>query len=364
MQKGDIMKKLSVCLLAVLLFLASCRTEEAVPEPPPASTYKPPVAQPYVSPTLPEEWDEDAQALLSVPWTVVSPGAAGALTFDGEQVHWELSSQSGSSDVKGVPAFEDGVMTVGGQAFRWKTLAAFCLLTTGGETWRLARADSVDEARRTYRLVNGTWSGDGMTLSFEDKTATLSVGDFEQRGGWTLSSDGTFTISSSAEGFNLAKGAKVNADSIETLDFPPELAFDGDFSTRYSSAYSDPIHVTADLGKTCTIGCAVLYFETAYSSEFKIEYKNAQNQWVEAAHVKHNSQSGTDQPVTVPFQKAVEAREIRFVGLKRGTDWGHSFYELELYENVPGKAEMKVYAEGDEMVVLFDGRVYRLTQGS
>ncbi|MBQ3706605.1 MAG: discoidin domain-containing protein [Clostridia bacterium] len=358
------MKKLSACLLAALLFLAACTSEESAPEPPPASTYKPPVTEPYVSPALPEEWGDDAQNLLSVPWTVVSSGAAGALTFDGERVRWELSSPNGSAEVEGVPAFEDGVMTVDGQEFRWKTLAAYCLLTTGGETWRLTRADSVDEARRAFRLVNGTWSGSGMTLSFEDQIASLSLGDRSIQGGWTLSNDGTLKISSSAEGFNLAKGAKVKADSIETLDFPPELAFDGDFSTRYSSAYNDPVTVTADLGKTKTIGCAVLYFETAYSSEFKIEYKNAQNQWVEAAHVKRNSQSGVDQPVTVPFKNAVEAREIRFVGLKRGTDWGHSFYELELYENVPGTAEMKVYAEGEEMVVLFEGLTYRLTKGS
>ncbi len=356
------MKKLSACILSAVLLLAACAKEEETPAPTPQPGIRPHVTEPYVAPAIPEEWGEDAERLLTVPWAVVTPGATGDLTFDGEQVHWEVASPDGSVSAVGVPTFSNGVMTVDGVEFRWETLAAYCLLTADGETWRLKRADSVEDAQHAFRLVNGTWSGDGMTLSFGDGLASFTVGDRSLTGAWSLASDGSLTIRSDAAGFNLARGAAVTTTSMETPDFPPELAFDGDLSTRYSSAYNDPIYVTADLGKTCKIGCAVLYFETAYSSEFKIEVSSGSDVWTEAAHVRGNTQSGIEQPVTVPFKKTVEARQVRFVGLKRGTDWGHSFYELELYEIAPGEVEMSVYTEGETVYAIYEGNTYRLTR--
>ena len=353
------MKKLSVCLLALLMLLSACGGDKTPGKP------APPPAEPYAAPEVPDEWGEDARRLLSLPWTVVSPDGIGDLTFDGERVTWEISSKDGVKTAQGVPSFSDGVMTVDGTDFTWKILADFALLTADGETWRLARTDSVDEARRAIRLVSGTWSGDGMALSFEKGTASFSVGDRSIAGSYTLAGDGTLTISNDGEenaGINLAKGAKVKTTSQETVDFPPELAFDGNLETRFSSAYEDPVYVTIDLGKTCRIGGAILYFEVACSSEFKIEYLDANDKWVEAAHVKGNTQSGVGAPVTVPFRKTAEARQFRFVGLKRGTDWGHSFYELELYEILPGEVVLTVTPDGEAMNVEYDGKTYRLTR--
>ena len=355
------MKKFAMCLLAAALLFPACAHEEQTPALTPQPGIRPHVTEPYVAPAIPAEWGDEAERLLSVPWSVVTAGATGDLTFDGEKILWEVASQEASSRAEGIPSFADGVMTVDGIEFRWETLAAYCLLTVDGETWHLARAASVEDAQRAYRLVSGTWSGDGMTLAFDGGSASFTAGDRSLTGSWNLTADGTLTIQSGAAGLSLSKGAKVTTTSMETPDFPPELAVDGDFTTRYSSAYNDPIYVTLDLGKTCTVGCAVLYFETAYSSEFKIEYLDG-DKWVEAAHVRGNTQSGVGQPVTVPFKKAVEAREIRFVGLKRGTEWGHSFYEFELYANVPGEVEVTVYAEGETMYAIYEGNTFRMTR--
>ena len=242
------MKKLSACLLAAALLFPACAHEEEPPILTPQPGIRPHVTEPYVAPAIPAEWGDEAERLLSVPWSVITPGATGDLTFDGEKIHWEVASQEASSSAEGVPSFADGVMTVDGIEFQWETLAAYCLLTVEGETWRLVRAASVEDAQRAYRLVSGTWTGDGMTLSFDGGSASFTAGDRSLKGAWNLTADGTLMIQSGAAGLSLSKGAKVTTTSMETPDFPPEKNADhrmmtaspGSMFGRYAAVRNSP----------------------------------------------------------------------------------------------------------------------------
>ena len=46
---------------------------------------------------------------------------------------------------------------------------------------------------------------------------------------------------------NLCYQKPVNASSIESLEYTPENVVDGNFSTRWSSQFSDPQHIVIDL---------------------------------------------------------------------------------------------------------------------
>ena len=210
--------------------------------------------------------------------------------------------------------------------------------------------------------------GDGLTLSFDGAFASLSIeGGQSWTGSYELTGGKALTIhDDSKEGptVNLAKGAAVTASSVETEDFPPEYAADGDLGTRWSSAYVDPSWLLLDLGEEKTVGAAVVYFETACSADFTFEVSSDGKKFEEAAEVTGNSAAGTESPVTVTFPEAKRARYVRFNGLSRATQWGHSIYELELYGIIPGEAVCALAFDGGRIDLTLRGNTYSLSKAN
>ncbi len=64
---------------------------------------------------------------------------------------------------------------------------------------------------------------------------------------------------------NLALNKTATASSLENASYPAADAVDGNLSTRWSSAFSDPQWLEVDLGSTQTICQVVLNWETAYA---------------------------------------------------------------------------------------------------
>jgi len=56
-----------------------------------------------------------------------------------------------------------------------------------------------------------------------------------------------------AAGANIALGSKATASSVENVGTPASAAVDGDLSTRWSSAWSDPQWLQLDLGANADI---------------------------------------------------------------------------------------------------------------
>ena len=63
---------------------------------------------------------------------------------------------------------------------------------------------------------------------------------------------------------NLALGAVATASSSESAQYPGSNAIDGDPTTRWSSAFSDPQTLTVDLGARASISDISLLWEAAY----------------------------------------------------------------------------------------------------
>ncbi|MFD4910546.1 family 20 glycosylhydrolase [Kitasatospora purpeofusca] len=125
---------------------------------------------------------------------------------------------------------------------------------------------------------------------------------------------------------NLARNRPTTASSTETADFPAAFATDGDGGTRWSSGYADPQWLQVDLGSTQAVNRVVLRWETAYGRTFRIEVSDDGTTWRTLRSV--TAGTGGVQELT---GLSGSGRYLRMYGTARGTSWGYSLYEIEVY---------------------------------
>jgi beta-glucosidase len=134
---------------------------------------------------------------------------------------------------------------------------------------------------------------------------------------------------------NLAAGATVTVSSVEGPGYEGGKAVDGNLKTRWSSAWSDPQTITLDLGGAYSIDRVVLNWEAAFGKDYMIQTSVDGSAWSTALHVT-GGDGGTDR-----LSISGTTRFLRMVGIKRGTEWGYSLYEFQVYSDqitsVPSK---------------------------
>ena len=124
---------------------------------------------------------------------------------------------------------------------------------------------------------------------------------------------------------NLAAAKTVTASSTQSGYAASNVA-DGSLSTRWASSWADNQWVQVDLGSNKTVARALVRWESAYATAYKIETSANGTTWTQAAAVTGGN-GGLD---TVTFP-ATTARYLRLTGQTRATSYGLSIYELELY---------------------------------
>jgi acyl-homoserine lactone acylase PvdQ len=122
-----------------------------------------------------------------------------------------------------------------------------------------------------------------------------------------------------------ALGRPVTASSTQ-LFLPARLAVDGDPTTRWSSGWSDNQSITVDLGSTRTVARTVLNWEAAYGSAYRIAVSTDGQQW-RTVWATDSGDGGVDNDSFA----ATDARFVRMVGVRRGTDFGYSLWDFEVY---------------------------------
>jgi len=103
-------------------------------------------------------------------------------------------------------------------------------------------------------------------------------------------------------------------------------AFDGNIGTRWGSNYDDNEWIYVDLGLAKTVGAVTIYWETAYGQAYKIQVSNDAQNWTDV-YSTTTGKGGTD-VITFP---QVTARYVRMLGIKRGTNFGYSIYEFQVF---------------------------------
>ena len=107
--------------------------------------------------------------------------------------------------------------------------------------------------------------------------------------------------------------------------FTPNLAVDGNLGTRWSSAFNDPEWFAIDLGGWFSISRVVLRWEVAHSAEYLLMVSDDAQTWRTVLTKNKNTPDVDDLSVSEA------ARYVGIYSLRRGTKWGNSLWEFEVY---------------------------------
>src|SRR5450755_508674 len=129
---------------------------------------------------------------------------------------------------------------------------------------------------------------------------------------------------------NIALHQPTTASSIQGPSWPASNATDGNLSTRWSSAFSDPQWLEVDLGSTQSICQVVIHWETAYAKAFQIQVSNDNSTWTTI----YSTTTGTGGTQTLNVTGS--GRYIRMYGTVRATQYGYSIYEFQVYASSGG----------------------------
>ena len=122
----------------------------------------------------------------------------------------------------------------------------------------------------------------------------------------------------------LSQGHPVTASSIQGDPWAAANAVDGNLSTRWSSAFSDPQWLEVDLGATHAIREVILYWENAHATAFQIQTSEDGTTWTDIYST--TTGAGGEQIIEVNGT----GRYVRMYGTARNTQYGYSLYEFQV----------------------------------
>ncbi|MGI6119658.1 MAG: discoidin domain-containing protein [Desulfosporosinus sp.] len=120
----------------------------------------------------------------------------------------------------------------------------------------------------------------------------------------------------------------ATASSSEAGSVTPDKAVDGNYSTRWSSLYTDSQWICVDLGAETNIKRVVLNWEAAYGRSYKIQTSNDAQTWTDI-YSTTNGDGGTDDLTDLNGS----GRYVRMLGIQRGTAYGYSLWEFSIYKS-------------------------------
>jgi hypothetical protein len=130
----------------------------------------------------------------------------------------------------------------------------------------------------------------------------------------------------------LSHNRPTSTSSIENASFTGGHAVDGVTTTRWASAEgADPQWITVDLGGPATITKVKLLWEVAYAKDYRIQVSPDGKAWTDVRAV--TGENGATDEIT-GLNSA--GRHVRVYGTKRGTTYGYSLWEMEVYGSRSG----------------------------
>ncbi|MBM0277180.1 discoidin domain-containing protein [Micromonospora tarensis] len=128
----------------------------------------------------------------------------------------------------------------------------------------------------------------------------------------------------------LSQGRPATASSTENAGTPAAAAVDGNTGTRWSSAFSDPQWLQVDLGARATITQVNLLWEGAYGRAFQLQTSDNGSTWTTI----YSTTTGTGGTQNLTVSGA--GRYVRMYGTARGTGYGYSLWEFQVYGETGG----------------------------
>nr|WP_254553151.1 discoidin domain-containing protein [Kitasatospora sp. MMS16-BH015] len=123
----------------------------------------------------------------------------------------------------------------------------------------------------------------------------------------------------------LSQGKAATASSAENATTAAAEAVDGDTGTRWSSTFSDAQWLQVDLGASAAIDKVVLNWEAAYGKSYQIQTSPDGATWTTI----YSTTTGTGGTETLNVNGT--GRYVRMNGTARGTAYGYSLWEFQVY---------------------------------
>jgi hypothetical protein len=142
----------------------------------------------------------------------------------------------------------------------------------------------------------------------------------------TTAANYTATYQAAAPDVNIAQGKPATASSTENSGYSAARGNDGSNTTRWSSSFSNNQWWRVDLGSAQMVGKVSINWEAAYASQYQIQTSNDASTWTTQATVNITG-AGVKTTTFTP----VSARYVRILGVTRGTAWGISFWEAQVF---------------------------------
>jgi len=201
-----------------------------------------------------------------------------------------------------------------------------------GLTWNASTgATSYSIYRGTAPGAEGTTAvGTSTSTNFTDSGLTNGTAYYykvtasNSAGTSPSSNEATATPTTGSGGLLLSQGHPTTASSVQA-GYPASNATDGNLNTRWSSAFSDPQWLEVDLGATHTISKVVLVWEAAYGKAFQIQTSNDGTTWTPI----YSTTTGTGGTQTLSVTGS--GRYVRMYGTMRGTGYGYSLWEFQVF---------------------------------
>ncbi|MDD5688208.1 MAG: DUF2961 domain-containing protein [Elusimicrobia bacterium] len=302
-------------------------------------------------------------------WTVQSL-SAGITYYFAMKVGDEVPNWSGISNVVSkattapdttepstINTLATGVATSNSVVLNW---------TSVGDDGNIGTASVYDIRYATYSITSNNWdwvsvtqcsgvptplvSGNNQSYTVQGLSAgiiyyfAMKVGD--EVPNWSGISN-VVSGQTNTQG-NIAIGKIVSTSSVEGAGYEATKAIDGNPATRWSSQFSDPQWIKIDLADTYNITQVVLKWQDAYGKDYQIQVSSNNINWT-TIYTKTNGTGGIE---TLGLNGS--GRYIRMYGTARGTSWGYSLYEFEVYGTsgtTPTKSITITYPNGSENLI-------------
>ncbi len=144
---------------------------------------------------------------------------------------------------------------------------------------------------------------------------------------------------------NLALNKPVTVSSTQS-GYPGSNAVDGNTTTRWSSAFSDPQWIYVDLQGTYNINEVLLNWESAYASNFLIQVSSDATNWT-TIYSTTNGDGGIEDLTGL----SGTGRYVMMYGTKRGTVYGYSLWEFEIFGTVPTPTNLMATAASTQVAL-------------
>lgn len=284
-----------------------------------------------------------AVVVTAAAMTVVSPGAHAA-TAASCDVRYEVTNQWSGGATVSVVVTNNAPAAVDGWTVGW----TFPAEQTVTDMWNATQVQSGAAVTATNVAYDAVIAAGGGTVTFglnvaysgANTSPTVFTLNDTPCGASTPTPSPTDTTptptptpTDGAPAGNLALHRPVTSSSNEGTGLTADLAVDGNPGTRWSSAYADPQWIQVDLGAVRPVNEVVLRWENAYARAYRIQTSADGTTWTDV----HATTTGTGGTETLAVSGS--GRYVRMYGTARGTGWGYSLYEFEVYAVPPSGSD-------------------------